>query len=328
MYSLPVYASRQQGARGLIDVKQEDEDLATEQFPDLNRQFYASNPAAYFKSRLQLLIMSAGATDQVGHLLANGVEYEGIQAKATSGVSDEDTREHSAFVTTEAEVLLHHVAEALLRLFFAHADVPLCPWLECARLRNFALFNKHVADISSSGSASQREQIAQVFLGSVPEQDDTVGTEAVDTVQRLLKFLATRLLDDKNIYNAAKHGLAIVAGTASIAVDDDTGAPVFGHRGPSVTYLEVPTEERRWRLTTRWVNTRQAILLTSLTVMQLHSLWVVARYRYTGVEASGVEVITRDALDRVLTGDFANDGPVTRFSQQLAYYVSKPAADG
>lgn len=309
-------------------MKQEDEDLATEQFPDLNRQFYASNPASYFRSRLQLLIMAAGATEQVGQLLVNGVQYEGIHAKAPSEVSDEGAREHLAFVTTEAEVLLHHVAEALLRLFFAHANAPQCPWLECARLRNFALFNKHVADFSSSGSGSQRERIAQVFLGSVPGQDDTVGAEAVDSVQRLLKFLATRLLDDKNIYNAAKHGLAIVAGTASIVVDDDTGPPVFGHHGPSITYLEVSAEERRWRLTTRWVNTRQTILLTSLAVMQLHSLWVVARYKYTGVEASGVEVITRDALDRALTGEFANGGPVRRFSQRLAYYLSKPTVDG
>ena len=39
----------------------------------------------------------------------------------------------NAYVTTESEVLLHHAAEALLRLFLAHRGWPVCPRLEGCR---------------------------------------------------------------------------------------------------------------------------------------------------------------------------------------------------
>lgn len=319
-----IYRQGQLGRQAGLDVKEEDQDLAEEQFPLLNEQFYTSQPAAYFRKRLQLLILAAGAADEITELLAQGVRYEKLiaQLDPTDG-----QREHQAFLSTEAEVLLHHASEALLRLYFAHTGLPPCPWLECARLRNFFIFKERVAKLRSTRlTPDERDDLARVFLGIVPDSSNAEATKAVNTIERLLRTIAGRLLDDGNFYNSAKHGLAIIAANVSLAVGDETGAPVVGSQGPSVAYLEVrekPDEPKRWHVTTRWVSARQAMWLTCLVISEMASLWSVAKCRYIDVEISGVEVITDEALDAVLTGEFALGQSITRFSQRLQYNVTE-----
>lgn len=302
-------------------MKEEDQDLAEEQFSVLNEQFYTSHPAAYFRKRLQLLILSAGAADEIAQLLARGVRYEKLiaQLDPTDG-----PREHQAFLSTESEVLLHHASEALLRLYFAHAGVPPCPWLECARLRSFSTFKARVAKLRSTRlTPDERDDLARVFIGITPDQLNAEATKAINTIERLLRTVAARLLDEGNFYNSAKHGLTVIAANMSLSIsDDETGNPVAGSRGPSVAYLEVrekPNESKRWQITTRWVSSRQAMWLTCLVISEMASLWSVAKCRYAGVDISGVEVITDEALNAVLTGEFALDQSITRFSQPLQY---------
>jgi hypothetical protein len=309
---------------GRADVKEEDRDLTEEQFPFLNEQFYTSHPAAYFRKRLQLLILSAGAADEIAQLLAQGVRYEKLiaQFEPTDG-----QREHQAFLSTEAEVLLHHASEALLRLYFAHTGVPPCPWLECARLRSFSTFKARVAKLRSTRlTPDERDDLARVFIGIVPDQSDVEAIKAINTIERLLRTIAARLLDDGNFYNSAKHGLAVIAADVSLAVGDETGVPFVGSQGPSVAYLEVrekPNEPKRWHITTRWVSARQAMWLTCLVINEMASLWSVAKCRYAGVEISGVEVITDEALNAVLAGEFALGQSITRFSQKLQYNTTE-----
>lgn len=219
-------------------MRQEDRGVAVEQFPELNRQFYAANPAAYFKRRLHLLLAAAGASEQLEQLFADGVRYEGIIAKLEPPDDAEaDSRERQSFLATDAEVLLHHSSEALLRLYLAHRDQPQCPWLECARLRNFATFKSQVDSLRSS--YQEHEHVAKMFLGGVPDNSDANATQAVEQIDRLLKILARRLLEDGNLYNAAKHGLAIIAGESGISVGSDGGQALFGSHGQSLAFLEV-----------------------------------------------------------------------------------------
>lgn len=305
-------------------MKEEDQDLTEEQFPLLNEQFYTSHPAAYFRKRLQLLILAAGAADEIAQLLARGVRYEKLiaQLDPTDG-----QREHQAFLSTEAEILLHHASEALLRLYFAHAGLPPCPWLECARLYSVSRFKKRVAKLHATRlTPDERDDLARVFIGIVPDQPDAEPTKAVSTIERLLRIIARRLLDDGHLYNSAKHGLTVIAADTSLSFGDETGAPRVGSYGPSVTYLEVPEkpdEPKRWHMTTRWVSARQAMWLTCLVISEMASLWSVAKCRYAGVELSGVEVITEEALNSIFTGEFALDQPITRFSQKLHYNVTE-----
>ncbi|WP_326959280.1 hypothetical protein [Amycolatopsis sp. NBC_01286] len=105
-----------------------DENLAVEQFPQLNREFYSAEPCRYFTYRLNLLMLAAGKPEALDQLMANGVTYGDLIAEVElSEPKDEDQRHHQEFLTAEAEVLLHHASEAPLRLYFAHAETPPCP---------------------------------------------------------------------------------------------------------------------------------------------------------------------------------------------------------
>jgi hypothetical protein len=304
-------------------MRPEDTDLAPEQFPELNMQFYATNPASYFKRRLHLLLIAAGASDTVQELLTEGVRYEGIISMLEPPEdTDAEERERQAFLTTEAEVLLHHASEALLRLYFAHVERPQCPWLECARLRSFTKFNQQVDAFRQLPLRNYRQDVAEVFLGSMPDESNSEAVEAVETIGRLLKVLADRLLEDKNLYNSAKHGLAVIAGESSIAISSDGGELAFGSQGQSLSFLEtrdISVKEPKWHVTTRWVNTKQAMWLTMMAITEMMSLWSVAKYRYADVRIEGVEIIKKESLDDVLFGDFANRQPIPRFSTRLAY---------
>jgi hypothetical protein len=83
--------------------------LVPDQFPGLNQQFYSSNPAEYFRRRLHLLAIYAGASDGVVRLLAEGISYEKIRVQVDlPNSATEDKANYQSFLITEAEVLLHH----------------------------------------------------------------------------------------------------------------------------------------------------------------------------------------------------------------------------
>lgn len=52
--------------------------LAPEQFPELNKAFYATKPWEYFNYRNQLLILAAGAGDSLEEIATQGVSYKGL----------------------------------------------------------------------------------------------------------------------------------------------------------------------------------------------------------------------------------------------------------
>jgi len=310
-------------------LKREDTDLVVEQFPELNRQFYSANPTAYFKRRLHLLLVAAGASDQLQQLFADGIRYEGIIAKLEPPAdADADNREWQSFLATDAEVLLHHSSEALLRLYFAHRDKPQCPWLECARLRSFATFKSQADTLQNS--YQEREHVAAVFLGPTYDENNPDTSQAAEQIERLLKILAGRLLDDSNLYNAAKHGLAVISGESGLTVGDSDGQPLFGSNGQSLAFLEIArddSDEPKWQSTTRWVSIKQAMWLTMLVVTEMASLWSIAKWRYTGARPEGLEVIKKEALDDALVGTFANGQPITRFSTRLYYRRNEPQSE-
>lgn len=305
--------------------------LVPDQFPELNRQFYSSNPAEYFRRRLYMLAIYAGASDDVVRLLSEGISYEKIRVQVNLPNSTaEDKAEYQSFLITEAEVLLHHAAEALLRLYFAHVDEPPCPWLECARSRVPSEFKDEIEKFLDQSSSTSHNQIGRVFLGATPDASDTLRAPAVIGIERLLRMLSRRLLDDKDLYNSAKHGLTVIAGEASLIVGDSTGRSLFGSQGPSVSFLEKRGDDdavRRWHVTTRWISPRQAMWLTGLTITQMASLWAIAKCRYLGAELDGVEVVNEEAIDEVLTGEFGNTHPITRSSWMLNYDDKNPLAN-
>ena len=312
--------------------KKPEPKLFAGQFPQLNHEFYSSNPAEYFRRRLYLLTVYAGSSDEFIKLLSKGISYEKIYLKVDlANSTDSDKQQYQNFLTTEAEVLLHHTAEALLRLYFAHADEPLCPWLECARLRTPGDFkDRLVKFVASYSTVESRAAVAKVFLGKTPNEDDELRNSAVVEIDRLLRVLGRRLREDDNLYNSAKHGLTVIAGESSFTLGSDGGQAFVGAQGQSISFLEKCGEDgepKLWHKTTRWLSPRQAMWLTTLAINQMASLWAIATNRYIGTDLDRIDVVTHEAVEAAITGEFAANQAVTRWSVKLAYHPLDEVAE-
>lgn len=78
----------------------------------LNQSFYSADPADYYRTRLNLLVLAAARSDAVGDLMAEGVNYDGLLIEAVQGeATDDDDRLHQAYLVIESEQVLHHVSE-------------------------------------------------------------------------------------------------------------------------------------------------------------------------------------------------------------------------
>ncbi|MEU3466084.1 hypothetical protein ABZ721_39890 [Streptomyces sp. NPDC006733] len=306
-----------------------DEGLAVEQFPTMNQSFYAGDPADYFRRRFHLLMLAAGKTDEINQLLADGFTFEDIRVDVpVSEPTDDAERAHAGFITTEAETLLHHASEALLRLFFAHAELPPCPWLECARMRLPAAFMNRVRDLCEK--PIPKEQIGRVFLAKVPDGDDPAWSQQVHDLERFLRFVARRVLDDKTLYNAAKHGLAVLAGPSSVSITNDQSGASFGASGQSMSFLEVHAADdnvKTWRLTTRWLSAKDSMWLTGLVITEMNTLWALARAYYSDVVPDRFEVLTTETVDALMRLGTGSGNAFTRSSFSLTYCQSPPQAD-
>ncbi len=303
-----------------------NENLAREQFSDLNREFYASDPAYYFRARLDLLLLAAAKPDELDSLLAEGFNYGEITVRPDESQAENDNRVSlQSYISTEAEVLLHHAAEALLRLYLAHAREQPCPWLECAGLTSFALFKREVAKLKDGQIVP--ENISRVFLGRAYDASNGELKTHVDTMVKFLRLIAKRILDDSHLYNAAKHGLAVLSGPTSLIITDEQTGASFGGGGPSLRFLEIQTsskKEQQWHQTTRWVDAEHTMAMIFAVITAISNLWSIARARYTGAEIQGVHVVTAEMVEKLAGSGGAKRNPFTRSSISLAYYLSLP----
>lgn len=217
-----------------------DEQLAAENYARLNETFYAAEPADYFGQRLENLILTAGNPDGLHRLMQEGVTYRGLNVGGESQhradpddeakETDKATKTAEHFVIAEAEVLAQHVGETLLRLYVAHASLPPCPWLEMSRVRSPADFKERVrrrfGDDTDPSDPAHLAAVARVFhvtddpssLGPAPPQDEW--DKSVANIESYLRHFAGQFLGRAALYNAAKHGLALMPTEMSVKLGD------------------------------------------------------------------------------------------------------------
>jgi hypothetical protein len=270
----------------------------------LNRSFYDQDPTTYFRNRSSLLALRAVKGEELAGLLGFqwGNLYVGAEAVDRTPEEEEDLT--TRFVVAESQVLLHHAAEAAVRLFLAHAANPACPWLEMAALLNFTEFRNHLDQLAAPVVPdSLRDGAAWVFLGRSPGNVDDQALEALEPSIRLIRALARRLHEDKTLYNAAKHGMTMVPGVGSFSIKTEDGQPVIAEDGTQVMYLERQTAsptEWSWHQTTRWVSPQAALMLTELALVLMDGIWSGARSRYLQEPHKGLKLVTAEGVDAVL----------------------------
>lgn len=262
---------------------------------ELNRRFYSVCPADYLDTRRAVL---------------TSLEVE---------ADDEDGRlELERFRVLECTVLAHHAFEALVRLYLAHAIDTTCPWLEVAGETSFAAFKSRVKEeiIDRSVSSLTEQAVPLVFLGSLDVTDEQ-RTLACNTASFLRSFART-WLDEAHLYNAAKHGLAVVPGRASLALGDTEGTLRSFGNGTAIDFLESgPWQDdvRQWSLTTVWTSAEETLVKIEVACMLINSLWAVARRRFR-VDTGTINVVLPSLLPKDLPRDSLR-GSATRMSWRV-----------
>lgn len=318
----------------------------TNQFRRLNEEFYAADPSAYFRDRLQMLILRASNHSLIDDNAGDGTVWGNLRIiiqeddEGPAQSEAEHDASHSRFLAAESQVLLHHAAEALLRMYLAHEGSPDCPWLEIAAMKAPGLFPKAAAELAKSAWSPDRSNAAGwVFLGGIPAADPPPEewTSARDAAVRLLRTLAAKVNGDSQLYNAAKHGFTALAGTGSLhflpgepgdlddvarlTVAQMEQQAVMGAEGVNIAFLErdgKPKSGYKWFKNTRWVTPEQDAYLAHLAIRQMHLLWTMARCHYLDDPLPQVvHPVTSDELDG--WRDFPRRGNVLSWRQQVAW---------
>jgi hypothetical protein len=327
-----------------------DQNLDPGQWRGLNSRFFASEhgPTAYLQQRLRGLLLAASTDDRVKEATADGLTWGELKLGHPIDSDIYDQAELASFVGLDATVLLHHAAESMMRLYFALADEPSCPWLEIGRLRA-GQFNRALQALRD-GLADQatQDRLRRVFDGSSTFEEANATAHAhggtidrdvwEDTgrgLMRLVDHLTLVLLADGNAYNAAKHGLAVLSGESGVRLGE---GDLIDQRGPALTFVELvdgpAPDTKRWSETTTWIEVDRALALVGLTIGRIDQAWSWARLRYTGNAEFHPSGLPSHVIDGVLSGERryppGRDWTVTMRSMQvqLAYLEVPPALGG
>jgi hypothetical protein len=309
-----------------------DELLAPEQFPGMNSAFYATRPWSYFAHRQRLLMLAAGASDELTEIARKGIKVGRLKYSAEDEEADPRTAEdRERFVFAESEVLLHHVSETLLRLYLAHEGAPRCPWLEVARVRAAGEFKRMVSErFGDELSAEQRRhRVGEVFFGSAertaikPSPAQEQWETSLANIEAFLTHYARHFLD-ADIYNALKHGLAVRPGPAAMQLDE---GELIKAGGPAIEYLtlgENSEGKRRWFHTTHWIEVDRALAFISIGQRLMESIWTLARFRYLGERPESLVAWTKPEYAEIMRHlhDGQKSGIFTdRMHMELLYYA-------
>jgi hypothetical protein len=303
---------------------EQDRGLCASNDAFLDQRFYNARPWAYFRRRLAHLALTADPT--AGAALAGGTTFTIGPVEIRLDPSEDDDADISSigstrFVAIEAEMLLHHVSETLLRLALAHLPdtggaKPPSPWLAIARQRSPKEFKKLIRRRFQNPDAKAVRQDMRVLFGVHPE-DAVVADDRLDECARYLSYFASIFLDS-DAYNAAKHGFALRGERSqlNVRVDDLEVVDVSGY---SLDLLHVVTDggRKRWRVTTRWFSLEGSIALTWTATALLENLWTVGCQRRLG--APKVRVFSPPPLSTVLDLGEGDPRRLVEIKRDLAY---------
>ena len=271
----------------------DDGDPEPPYFDILNRQFYQEHgPAEYLLMRLSSLCLIGGEYERFKETFVEGIEFANLPLKMTV-VEDPDgdlmqsdlaLRDH--FVRIEAHHLKHLAIETLLRLFLGHKNLPDCPWYEISRELIPGKFKDKVeTQICNVDETHLHSEIARVFMGLSGDMS-SMSDDQLDVILNLSKFIrsfAEDWLRESKSYNATKHGLTAVPGSADFKLIPTSEDLIHLGYGDSLIHLSHGQWEggrRDWFLTTRWIRIEQAIATIHIIYQMLLPLWSVARARY------------------------------------------------
>ena len=265
-----------------------------EVFPELNSLFYTANPAEFFNMQIDSMSLLMASKEKLAPICEEGVKIGSIDRRRWEPGTEE---RREKYVSSQSILVLHHAAETLLRMYFAHAMNRECPWFGIANMKSFSDFKKLVESSLSNGF--DRGDVADVFLGGSNAKSagidlsDEKFNKCIDGCVLTLETAGNIFLEDAFLYNAAKHGLATVTvENAKVGLKNPLGDPLSIYMGDLSAYLHTETFSQRasgsdpkWYISYTGQSVERNISLINLMVIELSNLWSVAKRKY--VRSSG-----------------------------------------
>ncbi|MGH2879256.1 MAG: hypothetical protein ACRDK4_06605 [Solirubrobacteraceae bacterium] len=260
-----------------------DEGLLAENYATLNKHFYGTQPWIYFQQRLSHLMLVTSDRDRYRTIFDEGVQLGAIQLKVEV---DPDSKElptpEQSYTAIEAETLLHHSAETLLRFVYAHAEPDPCPWLRMSRLTDAARFKKWVRENVFDVPREQLADLCQRIFAVDPQKRDEL-----DSHVEYLRLLAEHFLAADS-YNAAKHGMVMRGGSERRQIIGEKWK-LFDRDGATLTWLArwprgKAGRSPRWTLVSRIFSVEATVALTYVTTMLMRGIWIRGSELHLGEE--------------------------------------------
>lgn len=265
----------------------------------LNDRFYRSSPHRYFELRLLSLLALDSLPDDVDE---SSLPCSTLGENALGGPLEFnpkllDRGERDVYIASEAEVLLQHAREVLIRYFLGHVGGPPCPWFEMAALSDFREFK----ELTGALAAEDARSLGKVVDGLLFSGADLGASERESQAKVIVATLqeaARRVLGSAPLYNAAKHGFTVLAGRSALQfslapeseeTDEDRQArqevdELLSDHGLTLETLEWSHEagQRRWATTTRYVDPDHAIASAWVATRVLTNIARTMEARYAG----------------------------------------------
>ena len=257
-----------------------DEGLLPENYERLNSDFYEGKPWLYFDRRLMHVARLAANAEAYHDALETPIRLGPmVMAEVPRSHSDDEPPglDDQSFVAAEAQVLLHHTAETLLRLMHAHAPdtegvFPPCAWLGMSRVRPWEL-NAWIKTRIRDSSPEDRGRLAAKAFGEVLTSE-----ELTEAAAQHLGLCAEHFLDADS-YNAAKHGFAVQGARRRLTVELPD-LVLIDTQGLTIDWLAV--RRGQWVCTSRWFSVEATIAVSFMATRLIQALWIAARKRYLG----------------------------------------------
>ena len=193
-----------------------DHKLDPARFDSLNTDFYRGFHEELITARLGVLCLLHETPETIEALLTGGVSWGKLRVTLHAEDDSKEKLKHSAEL--ELVALRQHAAEVLFRVFWVHAHDEPCPWVALARFRTpgdlkTAVRNYLEGRLWTHTNHRRQFHARAVWGRGAVEEDGTIPKkldESTDTVAQWIEA-AARFILEAPLYNAYKHGLAVVS---------------------------------------------------------------------------------------------------------------------
>lgn len=298
------------------------------EFDQLNERYYRTSPHDYLEYRLISLLAFVDESPRSANQVAEGVKFGGLTMMVPDLDSADAAQKKVKYASADSVVLLHHACEILLRLYIAHSKRHPCPWVAMSSLTDFREFKSQVKKLQTSLDTAERlEDLLEVVSYAKTNIElfgltDERWADHAEALKAVFQFAAMTFLGDSPLYNAAKHGFAVIPHDMGMSLELSEDFPMKKD-GPALTFLERTTKDgpTAWQESTQWVSAQWNLAWVKVIVDQIKSLWSSAKAHYQvrtdDEEGFWFQFLEQKTIDHLLKADATDGFNVTKMSMSL-----------